>query len=182
MQQALIITFVGSDRPGIIQEVANTVEQHGGSWAGSRMSHLAGQFAGVALIHCPAEQTDALTNALNGLSERGIILHVKHDDEPAPAATQTGGEPARLRLSFIGHDRPGLVRQVTAAISLRHINVERLNTDVSSAPMTGDQLFTLDAELTVPPDADLDELRDTIDAIGQQLDLDVTLQTPGEPG
>jgi len=174
MRQALIITFTGTDRTGFVEDVAKVVEQHGGTWAGSRMSHLAGQFAGVALIHCPAEQTQTLTSALEALTERGITLHITPDHQ-GDAATRSD-QPLIFRLTYIGIDRAGLVRQVTAALSRHHVNVERLLTDVSSAPMTGDPLFTLDATLTAPPGTNADELRDALEAIGHELHLDATLE------
>ena len=44
----LVITIIGIDRPGLVESVAVAVADHGGSWVESRMSRLAGQFAGRA--------------------------------------------------------------------------------------------------------------------------------------
>ena len=38
----LIVTFVGDDRQGIVQELAQRVTQNGGNWLESRMSRMAG--------------------------------------------------------------------------------------------------------------------------------------------
>ena len=47
MQTELILTVVGDDRPGMVQDAANCVREVGGNWLESRMTRLAGKFAGV---------------------------------------------------------------------------------------------------------------------------------------
>ena len=54
----LVISFVGDDRPGIVQTLSSIVNDHNGNWLESRMSRLAGKFAGVARIELPAEQLE----------------------------------------------------------------------------------------------------------------------------
>ncbi|MEZ4654342.1 MAG: hypothetical protein R3E12_12320 [Candidatus Eisenbacteria bacterium] len=41
----------------------------------------------------------------------------------------------------VGHDRPGIVRAVSEALARSHVNVDRLTTERSSAPMSGERLF-----------------------------------------
>ena len=49
MQTSFIITFIGDDRPGLVEQLSAAIEQSGGNWLESRMSHLAGKFAGIGL-------------------------------------------------------------------------------------------------------------------------------------
>jgi len=175
MNQPLIITFVGNDRPGLVQDLAAVVEQYHASLADSRMTQLAGHFAGVALVHCSAEHAQALADALAALSERGITVAVTREapgTEKPPIKTKP---TTRLKLVFIGLDRSGLVRHVSAALSQRGINIDQLSSAVTSAPMTGEPLFTLDATVSLPPGSNTDDLRDSLEAIATDLDLDFTL-------
>ena len=43
----LVLTLIGPDRAGLVEAVAAVVADHGGNWLESRMSRLAGQFAGI---------------------------------------------------------------------------------------------------------------------------------------
>ncbi|MGL4399643.1 MAG: glycine cleavage system protein R, partial [Luteolibacter sp.] len=64
MTHSIVMTVLGGDRPGLVNSLAATVASHGGNWLESRMARLAGQFAGIVRIECPAATVDALIAAL----------------------------------------------------------------------------------------------------------------------
>lgn len=49
----VVITFVGKDKAGLVDQLAQVVIDHQGNWLGSSMSHLAGQFAGIVQVELP---------------------------------------------------------------------------------------------------------------------------------
>ena len=60
MAVSLVLTVIGPDRPGIVRLLAQTAERHGANWAASRLSKLAGEFAGMIHLEVPPAQADAL--------------------------------------------------------------------------------------------------------------------------
>src|SRR5690242_16200537 len=68
MTTAMVFTFIGADKPGLVQKLAQTVGDHGGNWLESRMSELAGQFAGIVQVAVDQAQLPALRAALLALS------------------------------------------------------------------------------------------------------------------
>ena len=50
-----IVSFIGDDRPGLVEEIANAVKDCEGNWQESRLSQLGGKFAGLILITLPGE-------------------------------------------------------------------------------------------------------------------------------
>lgn len=42
----LIVSFIGEDRPGLVQTLSDVVAGYGGNWEESRMVHLGGHFSG----------------------------------------------------------------------------------------------------------------------------------------
>ena len=50
MSTSIVFTFIGNDKPGLVGKLSNTVSENGGNWLESRMSQLAGHFAGIARI------------------------------------------------------------------------------------------------------------------------------------
>ena len=46
---SLVLTFVGDDRPGLVNAISEKVVDFGGTWLESRSVRLAGKFAGVVL-------------------------------------------------------------------------------------------------------------------------------------
>ena len=55
------------------------------------------------------------------------------------------------------------------------MNVEELETWCTSAPMSGETLFHARAELRLPADPVLDELRQALEQLGNELMVDVSL-------
>ena len=70
------------------------------------------------------------------------------------------------------------------ALATLRINIEELDTDVSSAPMSGEALFRARALLRVPPEVTTERLRDVLEALAGELMVDLALDAPvaGEQG
>jgi glycine cleavage system regulatory protein len=83
-----------------------------------------------------------------------------------------------VELELVGQDRPGIVREISRALATRDINVEELETWCSSAPMSGEMLFHARAALRLPGNGALDELRDALERLGDELMVDVSLDPP----
>ena len=154
--------------------VARVVSEHDGNWLESRMSRLGGQFAGIVHVELPAEHEAALIRALRGLDSQGLSV-VVHTEAAAPEA----GGPVTL-LELVGQDQPGIVRQISEALARFRVNVEELETERSSAAMSGELLFKARARLSVPPGCDLAELRATLEKIAADLIVDISLASESE--
>ncbi len=171
MSFAIVFTFVGADRPGLVEKLAQTVSMHGGNWLESRMSELAGQFAGIVKVGVSEAQLPILRNALLALSGQDLSVVVVRG-----SGAVEHGHFRRFQLSIVGHDRPGIVREVSSALAARRINVSEMDTTVSSAPMSGDPLFKAVARIQVPPTQDLVELNAQLDAIADSLTVEIDLE------
>ena len=85
---SLVMTILGADRPGVVESVAELVNQHRANWLESRMAHLAGQFAGIVHVETDATQADALVRALSKLDGEGLTVIVHKEGEtrdPTPS-------------------------------------------------------------------------------------------------
>ena len=60
MTTPLVLTFVGDDRPGLVNAISEKVAACGATWLESRSARLAGKFAGVLLVSAPDETLAAL--------------------------------------------------------------------------------------------------------------------------
>ena len=168
---SLILTVIGDDRPGLIEKLASTISRHDGNWLESSMSHLAGKFAGIVSIEIPKSRIAALEQALANLPDLRVTAEVS-----APAEVeQTPVSLRRLKLALIGHDRIGIVREVSQTLARHAINVESLSTHTSSAPMSAAILFHANAELTASPSLDVRELTADLELLSNDLMVDITL-------
>jgi glycine cleavage system regulatory protein len=136
------------------------------------MCRLGGEFAGILRVHVPADRLPALTKALEKLHERGLAVTMRSDDDQPASQGQY-----LMSLDLVGHDRPGIVRQLTAALAARGVNVEELSTECVSAPMSGETLFKAQARLLVPGDCDSQKLRAELETIAADMMVDLRLST-----
>ncbi|WP_018862573.1 MULTISPECIES: glycine cleavage system protein R [unclassified Thioalkalivibrio] len=172
MKTSLILTLVGPDRPGLVSAVAARARSAGGNWLESRMTQLAGQFAGVVLLEVDAENADALEAALRELAGDGLQVHIQRGSELPPAARHP------VVLDLIGHDRPGIVQDITAVLSRHGVSVETLETACEPGSMTGEPMFRAMARLGVPEGLDLHTLQDDLEALANELMVDLELHDP----
>ena len=165
---ALVITLVGPDKPGLVGTVSNVVREHDGNWLESRMSHLAGQFAGIVLVDVPQAEATKLVSDLEQLQEQGLKIIVEVDSGTAVAA-----EGKVWTANTVGNDRPGIVREITQTLSTHNVNVEELTTNCEDAPQGGGQIFRASARVRLPDDLSIDVLQVELENIATDLMIDV---------
>lgn len=170
MQTSFIVTFIGDDRPGLVEQLSSAIERCGGNWHESRLSQLGGKFAGLLLVSLPAEAAESLRQTLKGLASSGISVRVT----PA-AGVNSSGEGRRVTLAVLGPDRPGIVREISRALAAEQVNVIEMESEVSSAPMSGEPLFRADIVAEIPLSASLEALADALDVIAEAMTLDIDL-------
>jgi glycine cleavage system regulatory protein len=168
----LVLTVIGPDRPGLVELVSRTVTRHQGNWESSRMARMAGRFAGILQVSVPGEESDRLSEALAGLEEQGLRVVVERAgaERAAPPACAT----RLLRVEMVGNDRPGLIRDISAALADRNINVEELATECGAAPMSGGTLLRVTAQVRAPRDLSPDSLRQVLEARATDFMVEVT--------
>jgi glycine cleavage system transcriptional repressor len=170
MKRFLVVTITCPDRPGIVEHVTDVVVAHGGNWEESRLARLGGDFAGIVMVSVPNERANELTTALTSLAVDEMTVAVK-DTSPASPSTQVGHVVYTLRLE--GADHVGIVHDVTAYLAKQQINVEAMETKVVAAPMSATPLFHMEAQLDVPPSLTIDDLRENLQHIAEQLGVDI---------
>jgi glycine cleavage system regulatory protein len=167
----LVLTVIADDKPGIVESLSNIVAEQGGNWLESRMSHMAGKFAGILRVSIPAIDSTKLTKALQALESEGMRIQI---EESAEKGEQLLTEDYCINL--VGNDRPGIMKEVTQALSRHGVNVLELTTNCSIAPMSGDVLFNSVAHLRVPKGVNIGDLETDLENISNDLIVDIDLE------
>jgi len=172
----LVLTFVGDDRPGLVNAISEKVAAHGATWLESRSVRLAGKFAGVVLVSVPDENIAGLESALRGLEPSGLHMTVER------GAAAEAERPARtVTLDVVGNERPGIVRDVTQALTGLGVNIEEFMSGLKGEPFTGVKMFHATARLSVPDGLELDHLRKALERLAAEIMVDLAVGD-GEPG
>ena len=88
------------------------------------------------------------------------------------AATSAG---RNIQLTVIGPDRLGIVREVSQALAQRDINVLEMDSEVASAPMSAESIFTARIEAWIPESTDMNDLAATLGEIADNMTLEIDL-------
>lgn len=171
MTNTLILSFMGTDRPGLVAQLAACVAGHGGNWVESRLVHFGGQFAGVLRVEVAPDESARLAKALGELE--GVGLQCLSRIEETPALQDTAARLVRMEL--IGSDRPGILQAVSQALARHAVNIEELSTERRTAPMSGEPLFQARALVHLPPGSALPALRADLEKIADDLMVDLLL-------
>ena len=172
METSYIITFIGDDRPGLVEQLSRVIEENRGNWHDSQLSRLGGKFAGLVLVSLPSDGAEQLESALNALSASGISVRVT-----PTVSGQTLAASKKITLSIIGPDRLGIVREISQALASHQVNVVEMDSSIDSAPMSAEMLFNARIEAEIAPDTKLDELSDVLEEIANHMTLDITLES-----
>jgi glycine cleavage system transcriptional repressor len=119
-----MLTVVGADRPGIVARLTDALYRGGCNLGEAEMARLGGNFAVMLMV----EGADAATlgRLLRPVTEGlGLRLHI----DPIEGALYSQQEP-NVQVTVYGADRPGIVAQVTGALSSAGFNILDLDSDV----------------------------------------------------
>lgn len=165
----LVLTVVGDDRVGLVGALAQKVADAGGNWEQSELAELAGAFAGIVLVTVPDERTVEFTASLQTLD--GLLKVAAHSRPRTEDAT----DAHTLAFTVLGNDRPGIVRDVTAAIAAHALSIDAFRSRTLAAPMAGGTLFEATVEVSVPNGVDAGAITRALEDLAGEIQVDLTL-------
>ncbi|WP_076592204.1 formyltransferase family protein [Herminiimonas arsenitoxidans] len=167
---SLVVSIVGTDRHGIVRSLAERAQRYGANWAASRMTRLAGEFAGMVHFEVPRENADALTNALRGLESSGLQVVVAKSD-----GANVSDSIKSVELELVGDDQVGIVSNLTKILAERNISIESIHTEIVRSGVSGKQTFKVGAHLLIPGKLSMDDLRQELGALAHEMIVDIAL-------
>jgi glycine cleavage system regulatory protein len=172
MLQHLVVSFIGEDKPGIVERLSEVIARHQGNWLESRMAHLADKFAGILTVSVDTAEQEKMISALQSLEKFGLNVWV----ETAQARVSEG---STLSLSVVGNDRPGIVKEVSQVLHSLMVNVKELTTSCEPAPMSSEMLFKTEMVLSVPASLPVSELEAALESISSDLMVELSVNQFG---
>jgi glycine cleavage system regulatory protein len=176
MKATLVLTLIGIDRPGLVKAISNVATKHGANWEASRMARLGGRFAGLLLVTLEPARAEALRRDLEALSDLGLKVVVEES-----ARVEARQDWQNLKLELLGTDRVGITHRVAQTLAELGINVDELETECTSAPISGGELFKLSATLACPPSVSLEQLRSELERVENDLMVDIDVNPDAAP-
>ena len=168
----LVLSALGKDRPGIVDELSRTIYQLDCNIVDSRMTVLGGEFAVLLMLEGPWNQLAKLEGQIPDLQKRlGMTIISRQTETPSP---QTNLLPYAVEVVSLDH--PGIVHQLASFFSQRNINIEDMNTSSYAAPHTATAMFSVHMNVGIPANIQIAELRDEFMDFCDTMNLDGVLE------
>jgi len=172
MTTKLVISALGADRPGIVDELSNIIYDHALNIEDSRMTVLGGEFAILLLVGGEQSSLDALQSQLDNIEQ---ALQMRLLIKPTTKSTTIDNAiPYSVEVAAL--DNPGIVHNITSFFSKQNINIVNLQTESYSAPHTGSPMFALHMTIGIPAETNITQLRETFMEVCDELNLDAELK------
>jgi len=168
----LVITALGRDHPGIVNQLSAAVLEHGGSIVDSRMTVLGGEFAVLLMVEGQWNTLAKVENSLPEL-ERTLGMQILFKRTQGRSG---GRDMLPYAVEVVAMDHPGIVHQLAAFFSDRNINIEDLSTSSYAAAHTGTPMFAVHMTVGIPAEVHLATLREEFMDYCDSLNLDAVLE------
>ena len=175
MKHWIVITLVGSDRPGIVAAISKILFRYRCNIAELSSTILQRQFAMILIATCP--QKCALTKIKASCPKetalQGMAIDVR---EVSPERLKHAEKPPSqpFIITVLGKDRPGLVYGVTEILAGHRINIA--NFDATTTTMRGKADYAQIYEVEIPEAVDIPALKKDLAARAKKLKVDIDLK------
>ena len=161
-----IITAIGIDKPGLVDEISSIISQHNGNIENSKMIKIDNQFAMIIDFSC-LKNIDAIKNNLNEIRELDITYKTIQNSDTSNNQNK--------KYLIKGVDDQGIVNGISNFFSNNNINIIEVNTFLESAPITGAPLFNMEIMINYNKSNDISEIDSRLKNLCEDLNLDIKI-------
>jgi glycine cleavage system transcriptional repressor len=172
MSQLIVLSAIGTDRTGVVQDITKVVLACGGNIEESRMTTLGAEFATLMLVSGNWHTLDKLERGLEKLGE---------DDNLTVTIRKTDTQPTKddrmpYAVDVVSLDTPGIVFSLASFFASRQIEISDVATRRYAAAHTGAPMFAVQMAVNIPSAVNLAQLRDEFLELSDRLNLDAILE------
>lgn len=167
----LVLSALGPDRPGLVAEITGYLTERGANVEDSRMAVLGGEFGVLVLVSGAPEEVEAVERDKAALAEKtGLELLLRRTKSPEEHR-RAASVPYVVEVEAIDHE--GIVRAVSRALHGAGVNIASLKSSTYQAADMGTSMFHLEARVDLPSEIPVDRLREALDVVAEQENLDI---------
>ena len=164
---AIAITVIGNDRPGIVSAVTRALFDIGCNLEDVSSTILRGHFAMMLIARCGdgVDATGVEDRLRDTADELGLVVSAR----PVEDAGTEFAPPTHM-VSVYGADKPGIVFRVADAMARLGVNITDLNSRLIGED--GDPVYALQLEVQAPEGVRLDEV---LPPLREELGVDLSV-------
>ncbi|WP_068712532.1 glycine cleavage system protein R [Vibrio tritonius] len=169
MTQHLVITAVGTDRPGICNEIVRLVTQSDLNIVDSRIALFGKEFTLIMLVSGTASALSRIETRLPLLGQEHDLITLLKRTSPHECLDNT----YLVEVFVESEDKPGLTEKFTTFFANRNIGMESLSAQTISKTKLGSDANQFHIAITAKVDSgyNLMQLQEEFDNLCQQLNV-----------
>ena len=172
MAQLIVISAIGTDRTGVVQDLTKVVLACGGNIEESRMTTLGSEFAMLLLVSGNWHTLSRLEQELEKLCEDGALAYsIKKTDVKPPEE-----ERMPYAVDIVSLDQQGIVFNLANFFASRDIEIADVATRSYAAAHTGAPMFAVQMAVNVPSSIHVAQLREEFLDLCDRLNLDAIIE------
>ena len=172
MSQLIVLSAIGTDRTGVVQDITKVVLACGGNIEESRMTTLGAEFATLMLVSGNWHTLDKLERGLEKLGkDDNLTVTIRKTD-----ARPTKDDRMPYAVDVVSLDTPGIVFSLASFFASRQIEISDVATRRYAAAHTGAPMFAIQMAVNIPSAVNLAQLRDEFLELSDRLNLDAILE------
>lgn len=171
MSQLIVLSAIGNDRTGVVQDITKVVLSCGGNIEESRMTTLGAEFAVLMLVSGNWHTLSKLESALDKLTASNLSISIR----------KTGTRVSRddcmpYAVDVVSLDHQGIVYNLADFFASRGIEIADVATRRYAAAHTGAPMFAAQMAVNIPASESISRLRDDFMELCDRLNLDALLE------
>ena len=172
MSQLIVLSAIGTDRTGVVQDISKVILTCGGNIEESRMTTLGAEFAVLMLVSGNWHTLSRLETALDKLTaDNNLTISIR---KTGARTSQDARMP--YAVDVVSLDQQGIVFNLADFFASRDIEIADVATRSYSAAHTGSPMFSVQMAVNVPSGVSISQLRDDFMELSDRLNLDAILE------
>lgn len=172
MSQLIVISAIGTDRRGAVQDLSQAILDSGGNILESRMTRLGREFAMLVLVEGNWHALGKLEQSLQKLEhDAGLSISLKQTEKAGAAA-----ERLPYAIDVISLDQQGIVYELSRFLASRDVDITEVSTRSYAAAHTGAPMFAVQMNVGVPASLSIAQLREDFLELSDSLNLDAIIE------
>jgi glycine cleavage system transcriptional repressor len=172
MSQLIVLSAIGTDRTGVVQDITKVILACGGNIEESRMTTLGAEFAVLMLVSGNWHTLSRLETALDKLTaDNNLTISIRKT-----GARTSSENRMPYAVDVVSLDQQGIVFNLADFFAARDIEIADVATRSYAAAHTGSPMFSVQMAVNVPSSVPISQLRDDFMELCDRLNLDAILE------
>ncbi|MDH3336510.1 MAG: glycine cleavage system protein R [Gammaproteobacteria bacterium] len=172
MSQLIVLSAIGTDRTGVVQDITKVIMACGGNIEESRMTTLGAEFAMLMLVSGNWHTLGKLERELEKLGEGdNLTFSIRKTGE-----RQIKEDRMPYAVDAVSLDHQGIVFGLANFFASHDVEIADVATRSYAAAHTGAPMFAVQMAVNIPSSVHISQLREEFHELCDRLNLDAILE------